>query len=194
MDWLVRLIEGIVQWIISFIQPLLESGTLGYLMPLLLLIGATIMAATSKNRINLAGYVLGWVISFALIGIYLEGHGDNILINLTGQPRGEFLLPLLIGFLIGFVALTPFIRIKLVDAAPIIITLVTATAITLLFLAYRAGASFTVPITPDITDIIEYRRRYIGLLSLAFGAGVLLHVVVSASNPPKPPPAPPKKD
>jgi hypothetical protein len=193
VDGIIRLIEGIVRGLVGLIQPLFENGNLGYLIPFVVLAITSILALINKNRMSLAGYILGWIIGIALIGVYLETNGDNVLINLTGNvPRSDILLPGLIGLFIGFVPLIPFIRMKLPDAAPILITFATACTLLLMFLAYRASASIPIVQSQGVEDIIVYRKRYIGILALGLGAGLLAHLVVSAANPPKPPPPPPK--
>lgn len=189
MDGLIRLIEGLIRGIVTGIQPLIENGNLGYLMPFILLGAATYFAVTARNRMNLTGYALGWVIAVALIGLYQEGNGDNILNNLTGQiPRPDLVTPILSGFLVGFLLLFPFLRQKLSDVQPLIIALVTGFAIMLLFLTYRASVSITVVESAGVENLIAYRKRFVGVFSLTFGIGVLLHVLISAANPPPPPP------
>jgi hypothetical protein len=193
VDSIIRLIEGIVRGIVSIIQPLFENGNLGYVIPFIVLIAATLFALTNRNRTALAGYVLGWIIGITLIGVYLETGGDNLLANLTGNvARSDILMPAILGIFLSFVPLVPFIRMKLSDAAPILITFATAAALLLMFLAYRAAEAIPVVQSSGVEDLIVYRRRYVGILSLAFGAGLLAHLVVSAANPPKPPPPPAK--
>lgn len=194
MDALTRWIESLVQWLAGGLQPLVESGSLGYLLPFLMLIVATLTTVTSPNRMNLAGYVLGWVIALSVMALYLQSSGDRVIEQLTGTvPRNDLLTPGLFGFLVGFVALFPFIRMKLSDAQPIIVALVTSAALLLMFLAWRASASIPNPTTAGLEALIVYRRRYVGVFALTFGIGVLAHVLVSAVNPPKPPPAPEKQ-
>ena len=192
MDAIIRLIESIVQSIIGIIQPLFENGSLGYVVPFMLLLASTIFAFTGRNRANLAGYMLGWMISIALIGLYLEARGDNVLANLTGNlPRADISPPLILGFLLGFMLLAPFIRMRLADAVPIIITFITVASIVVMFMTYRSGMMITVVESQGVRDLITYRKRYCGVLALAFGAGVLLHIVISAAN--TPPPVPVRK-
>ncbi len=187
MDGIIRFIESIVQGIIGIIQPLFENGNLGYLIPFIILAGATVLALTNKNRMSLVGYILGWIIGIVLIGVYLESNGDSLLMNLTGNvPSHSILVPALLGLFAGFIPLTPFIRMKLTDAAPILVAFATAMTLILMFLAYRASASIPVVQSQGVEDLIVYRKRYIGILSLAFGTGLLLHLVTSAANPPKP--------
>ncbi len=192
MDAIIRLIESIIQSIIGIIQPLFENGSLGYVVPFMLLLASTVFAFTGRNRANLAGYMLGWMISIALIGLYLEARGDNVLANLTGNlPRADISPPLILGFLLGFLLLAPFIRMRLADAVPIIITFITVASIVVMFMTYRSGMMITVVESQGVRDLITYRKRYCGVLALAFGAGVLLHVVISAAN--TPPPVPVRK-
>ncbi len=195
MDGLIRFIERIIQGIVGGIQPLIDNGNLGYLIPFLMLAIVTVMALTSKNRMSLAGYLLGWVIAVSLMALYQQSGGDRVFDNLLGTiPRSELLTPGLIGLAVGFGFLFPFIQMKLIDAQPIIIAFVTTIAVMLLFLAWRASASIPVISTAGLEDLIAYRRRYVGIFALWLGVGILLHIMISAANPPKPPPAPPKKD
>jgi hypothetical protein len=187
VDGIIRLIEGIVRAIIEMIQPLFNNGSLGYFVPFLLLAAATVYAVTGRNRANLAGYILGWIVGIALIGLYLEARGDAFLTGLTGNlPRADIIPPLLIGFVLGFLTLAPFIRMRLGDAVPIIIAVTTVASLLAMFCTYRSGAMITVVESQGVQDLITYRKRYFGVLALAFGAGVLLHVVLSAANPPPP--------
>jgi hypothetical protein len=189
VDAIIRLIESIAQSIIGIIQPLFENGSLGYVVPFLLLLASTIFAVTGRNRANLAGYLLGWLVSIAVIGLYLETRGDAVLANLTGNlPRADISPPLILGFLLGFILLAPFIRMRLADSVPIIITLTTVASIVVMFMTFRSSAMITVIESQGVRDLITYRKRYCGVLALAFGAGVLLHVVISAANTPPPPP------
>ena len=136
--------------------------------------------------------LLGWLVSIALIGLYLETRGDTVLANLTGNlPRADISPPLILGFLLGFMLLAPFVRMRLADAVPIIITLTTVASIVVMFMTFRSGAMITVVESQGVRDLITYRKRYCGVLALAFGAGVLLHVVISAAN--TPPPVPVRK-
>lgn len=195
MDGLIRFIERIIQGIVGGIQPLIDNGNLGYLIPFLMLAIVTVMALTSKNRMSLAGYLLGWVIAVSLMALYQQSGGDRVFDNLLGTiPRSELLTPGLIGLAVGFGFLFPFIQMKLIDAQPIIIAFVTTIAVMLLFLAWRAQASITVISTTGLVELVAYRRRYVGIFALWLGVGILLHIMISAANPPKPPPAPPKKD
>lgn len=195
MDGLIRFIERIIQGIVGGIQPLIDNGNLGYLIPFLMLAIVTVMALSSKNRMSLAGYLLGWVIAVSLMALYQQSGGDRVFDNLLGTiPRSELLTPGLIGLAVGFGFLFPFIQMKLIDAQPIIIAFVTTIAVMLLFLAWRASASIPVISTAGLEDLIAYRRRYVGIFALWLGVGILLHIMISAANPPKPPPAPPKKD
>jgi hypothetical protein len=190
VDAFIRLIESIAQSIIGIIQPLFENGSLGYVVPFLLLVAASVFAVTGRNRANLAGYMLGWLVSIAVIGLYLETRGDSVLANLTGNlPRADISAPLILGFLLGFMLLAPFIRMRLGDAVPIIITLTTVASIVVMFMTFRSSAMITVIESQGVRDLITYRKRYCGVLALAFGAGVLLHVVISAANTPQPVPA-----
>jgi hypothetical protein len=194
VDAIIRLIESIAQSIIGIIQPLFENGSLGYVVPFLLLLASTIFAVTGRNRANLAGYLLGWLVSIAVIGLYLETRGDAVLANLTGNlPRADISPPLILGFLLGFILLAPFIRMRLADSVPIIITLTTVASIVVMFMTFRSSAMITVIESQGVRDLITYRKRYCGVLALAFGAGVLLHVVISAANTPPPPPKPIRK-
>jgi hypothetical protein len=194
VDAIIRLIETIAQSIIGMIQPLFENGSLGYVVPFLLLIAATLFAVTGQNRANLAGYLLGWIIGIAIIGLYLETRGDAVLANLMGNvPRTDISPPLILGFLLGFLLLAPFIRMRLADAVPIIITMMTVASIVVMFMTFRSSAMITVIESQGVRDLITYRKRYCGVLALAFGAGVLLHVVISAVNTPPPPPVPVRK-
>ena len=194
MDAIIRLIETIAQSIISMIQPLFENGSLGYVVPFLLLIASTLFAVTGRNRANLAGYLLGWLVSIAVIGLYLETRGDAVLANLMGNvPRTDISPPLILGFLLGFLLLAPFIRMRLADAVPIIITMMTVASIVVMFMTFRSSAMITVIESQGVRDLITYRKRYCGVLALAFGAGVLMHVVISAVNTPPPPPVPVRK-
>jgi hypothetical protein len=194
VDALTRWIESLVQWLAGGLQPMVESGNLGYLLPFLMLVVATVVAVTSKNRMSLAGYVLGWVIALSVMALYLQSGGDRVIENLTGTvPRNDMLTPGLFGLAVGFIGLFPFVRMKLSDAQPIIVALVAGVALLLLFMAWRASASIPNPSTSGLEDLIIYRRRYVGIFALTFGIGVLAHVLVSAANPPKPPPAPEKK-
>lgn len=194
MDAIIRLIESIAQSIIGIIQPLFENGSLGYVVPFLLLLASTVFAVTGRNRANLAGYLLGWMVSIAVIGLYLETRGDAVLANLTGNlPRADISPPLILGFLLGFMLLAPFIRMRLADSVPIIITLTTVASIVVMFMTFRSGAMITVIESQGVRDLITYRKRYCGVLALAFGAGVLFHVVISAANTPPPPPVPARK-
>ncbi len=189
MDTLIQFIQHLIQAIVAAIQPLIDNGNLGYLMPFILLIAATLMALTARNRLALAGYILGWIIAIALISLYLETNGDNLLANVTGNvPRTDVLMPIFWGFVAGFLFLAPFLRRRWVDMQPLIAAFVTAFAIVLLFLAYRASVSITVIQSAGVENLIVYRKRFVGIFALAFGIGVLLHVVISASNPPQPPP------
>jgi len=195
VDGLIRFIERIIQGIVGGIQPLIDNGNLGYLIPFLMLAIVTVMALSSKNRMSLAGYLLGWVIAVSLMALYQQSGGDRVFDNLLGTiPRSELLTPGLIGLAVGFGFLFPFIQMKLIDAQPIIIAFVTTIAVMLLFLAWRASASIPVISTAGLEDLIAYRRRYVGIFALWLGVGILLHIMISAANPPKPPPAPPKKD
>ena len=148
-----------------------------------------------QGRAGLAGYVLGWLAGIAIIGLYLEARGDNALTNLTGNlPRPDITPPLIIGLMLGFLILAPFIRMKLTDAMPIIIAVTTMASVLMMFFTYRSGAMIAEPTSQGVQDLIIYRKRYFGVLALAFGAGVLLHVVVSAANQPPPlSPMPPKQ-
>jgi hypothetical protein len=194
VEAIIRLIESIAQSIIGIIQPLFENGSLGYVVPFLLLLASTIFAVTGRNRANLAGYLLGWLVSIAVIGLYLETRGDAVLANLTGNlPRADISPPLILGFLLGFILLAPFIRMRLADSVPIIITLTTVASIVVMFMTFRSSAMITVIESQGVRDLITYRKRYCGVLALAFGAGVLLHVVISAANTPPPPPKPIRK-
>jgi hypothetical protein len=195
LDGIIRLIEGLVRSIIGIIQPLFDNGSLGYVIPFLLLLVATGYAVSGRNRANLAGYILGWFAGIAIIGLYLEARGDAVLTNLTGNlPRPEITGPLILGFLIGFLVLAPFIRMRLIDSIPIIVAVTTLVSIVVMFLTYRCGAMIPDFVSQGTQDLIVYRKRYFGVLALAFGAGVLLHVVVSAANQPPPlPPLPPKQ-
>jgi hypothetical protein len=191
VDAVFRLIESVIQSIVGMVQPLFENGSLGYVVPFLLLLAATVFAFTGRNRTNVAGYIIGWLIGVTLIGRYLEARGDAILANLTGNlPRADVSLPLILGFFLGFMLLAPFIRMRLADATPLIILLTTVAAIVILFLTFRSSVMITVVESQGVRDLITYRKRYCGVLALAFGAGVLLHVVISAANtPPQPVPA-----
>lgn len=192
MDALIRFIERLVQGIVSGIQPLVDNGNLGYLMPFLLLAAATFFALTAKNRVNMVGYLLGWVVSVALIALYQETNGDNLLTNITGTaPRTDLVAPIFWGLVAGFLLLFPFLRRRLVDVQPLIIAVVTGFAVMLLFLTYRASNSITVVQSAGVENLITYRKRYVGVFALAFGIGVLIHVLIMASNPPRLPPASP---
>lgn len=192
MDWLIRLIEGLIQGIMGSVQPLIDNGNLGYFIPLVLLLVATWVMFTSKNRLCLSGYILGWVIAIAVMALYQETRGDNLLVSLTGViPRNDVLAPGFWGLVVGFVLLLPFIRLKLSDAQPIILALVTAAALIMMYVAYRASASVGAVQTTGLAELIVYRKRYIGIFALTFGMGVLAHVLMSAANPPPPPPTMP---
>lgn len=195
MDGLARFIERIIQGIVGGIQPLIDSGNLGYLIPFLMLAIVTGLALTSKNRMALAGYLMGWVVAVSIMALFQQSNGDRIFDNLLGTvPRNELLTPGLVGIVVGFWALFPFIRMKLIDAQPIIFAFVTTFAVILLFLSWRAAASIPVITSTGLEELIAYRRRYLGIFALWFGVGILLHAMISAANPPKPPPSPPKKD
>lgn len=194
MDALIHFIERLVQGIVSIIQPLVDNGNLGYLMPFLLLVAATFFALTAKNRISLAGYLLGWIVAVALIGLYQESNGDNLLVNITGSvPRTDLVMPIFWGLILGFLLLFPFLRRRLLDVQPLIVAIVTGFSVMLLFLAYRASVSITVVQSAGVENLITYRKRFVGVFALAFGIGVLLHVILSASNPPPLPPASPRQ-
>ncbi|MBZ0280458.1 MAG: hypothetical protein K8L97_06930 [Anaerolineae bacterium] len=195
MDGLIRFIERIIQGIVGGIQPLIDNGNLGYLIPFLMLVVVTVMALTSKNRMSLAGYLMGWVIAVSVMALYQQSSGDRLFDNLLGTiPRNELLTPGLVGVVVGFGFLFPFIQMKLLDAQPIIVAFVTTFAVMMLFLSWRASASIVVISTSGLEELVAYRRRYVGIFALWFGVGVLLHTMISAANPPKPPPAPAKKD
>jgi hypothetical protein len=194
LDALAHLIERLVQGIVSVVQPLVENGNLGYLMPFLLLIIATFFALTAKNRMNLAGYLLGWIVAVALIVLYQESGGDNLLVNITGTvPRTDLVVPIFWGLVIGFVLLFPFLRRRFVDVQPLIIAFVTGFAVMLLFLTWRSAASFPVIQSAGEENLVNYRKRFIGVFALAFGIAVLVNVLISASNTPRPPAASPPK-
>jgi hypothetical protein len=194
LDALVHFIERLIQGIVSIIQPLIENGNLGYLMPFLLLIIATFFALTAKNRMNLVGYMLGWIVSIALIGLYQETNGDNVLVNITGTaPRTDLVVPIFWGLVIGFVLLFPFLRRRFVDVQPLIIAVVTGFAVTLLFLTWRSAASFQVIQSAGEENLVAYRKRFFGVFALTFGIAVLVNVLISASNSPRPPPASPPR-
>lgn len=188
MDWLIRLIEGLIQGIMGGVQPLIDNGNLGYFIPFVLLLVTTWVMLTSKNRLCLSGYILGWIIAIAVMALYQETRGDNLLVSLTGViPRNDVLAPGFWGLVAGFVLLLPFIRLKLSDAQPIILALVTAAAIIMMYLTYRASVSVGAVQTSGLAELIVYRKRYVGIFALAFGVGVLAHVLISAANPPRPP-------
>jgi hypothetical protein len=192
LDALIRIIERLVQGIVSIIQPLVENGNLGYLAPFLLLAAATFFALTAKNRTNLVGYMMGWVVAIALVGLYQESNGDNLLVNITGVvPRSDLVMPIFWGLVTGFLLLFPFLRRRLVDVQPLIIALVTGFSVILMFITYRASVSITVVQSAGVENLITYRKRFVGVFALTFGIGVLMHVLISASNPPRPPPTPP---
>lgn len=189
MDWLIRLLEGIIQSILTGLQLLMDNGNLGYFVPLVLLLVATWVAIVNRNRLCMAGYVLGWLVALAIMAVYLQAKGDTFLESITGRiPRNDFLTPGFWGLIIGFFLLVPFVRLRLQDALPIIVALLAAAAVIQLFLTYRAGASFDLQ-TTGLVELAYYRKRFVGIFALAFGTGVLLHVVLSAANPPRTPPA-----
>lgn len=191
VDGLIRLIENFIRSLLSVIQPLVEDGNIGYFFPALLLIGVTLFVLTSGNRLNLIGYALGWLIAITLISLYIEGNGDQILLNLTGTiPRTEFGTPGLLGGLVGFFLLFPFIRRSVAAEAPLIVTVATAGALLLMFLTWRASQSVPILLSSGQEELIVYRKRYVGTLALGFTMGLLGHVLLSAATPP-PPPHPP---
>lgn len=195
LDALIRLIERVIQAVVTGIQPLVENGNLGYLIPFLLLLGATLIAVSSRNRMSLAGYLVGWVIAIAIIGLYTESNGDTLLANLTGTvPRTDLFTPAFLGLIFGFFLIIPFSRWRMSDSQPIMMTIVTAIAVILLFLTYRVSNSFSIVHTGGEEILIAYRKRYIGVFSLTFGLSVILLVLLTAGNPPRsymPPPYPP---
>ncbi len=194
MDALIRLIERLIQGLVSIVQPLIENGNLGYLMPFFLLLAATIFALTAKNRMNLVGYMLGWIVSISLIGLYQETNGDNILVKITGNvPRTDLGLPIFWGIVAGFFLLLPFLRGRLTDVQPLIIAFVTGFAVMLLFLTWRSTVSIATIQSAGEENLIIYRKRFIGVFALAFGIGVLVHVLISASNTSRRPPPPATK-
>lgn len=195
MDAIVRLIESVIQGIVSLVQALINSGTLGYLMPLVLLIAVTIIAVTSKNRLSLAGYLLGWVIAVSLMALYMQSYGDRFIDTFLGTiPRTELLTPGIVGLVVGIVLLLPFRQMRVENSQPIIVAFVTTFAIMLLFIAWRASASIPVITTAGQEELIAYRRRYVGIMALWMGVGVLVHILLAAANPPKAPPKAEKKD
>ncbi|MEZ4669341.1 MAG: hypothetical protein R3E39_15660 [Anaerolineae bacterium] len=190
MDWLIRLIEGLIQGIMGAVQPLIDNGNLGYFVPLVLLLVMTWVMLTSKNRLCLTAYILGWGLSIAVMALYQEARGDTLLVDVTGViPRSDMLAPGFWGLVVGFLLLLPFIRLKLSDALPIIVALVTASALIMIYLAYRASASVGTVQTSGLADLIVYRKRYVGIFALTFSVGVLAHILMSAANPRRPPPS-----
>lgn len=194
MDSIINFIERLVQAIVSGLNPLVESGGIGYVAPFLLLAVVTVVMLTSSNRLSWAGYGLGWIVALFLILTYQNSGGDRWFADLTGTiPRSEVMGPVLWGLAAGFLLLFPFVRTRLHNSTPIIIAFVTGMAIILLFLAWRVTALTPVVQTSGQEELIAYRRRYVGVFALAFGVGVLLHVLLSATNEPRTPAVPPQQ-
>jgi hypothetical protein len=187
MDWLVTFIERLIQAIAAGVEPLVESGNLGYIIPFVLLVVATYMALTSSNRFNLTGYALGWVLAVTGIGLYQQGNGDAILANLTGTiPTANIVAPSFWGFVAGFIVLIPLLRLPTESAQPMVVAYVTALSILLMFFTFRAGQSIPVIQTTGQEELLMYRKRIIGIFALVYGISVLLYLIVNSSNRARP--------
>lgn len=192
MDQSQDLIQRFFQTLLSGIEPLFASGDLGYVAPIILLLVASLAALTTRQRsAAFVGYALGWGAAVLGIGFYQQIRGDLILEQVTGViPRTDYFMPAFWGLALGFFILLPFSRLRPGEAAPVTVGVATAAAVLLLFVAWRASLSVPDPSTTGLVELIAYRKRYVGVFALAFGIGILVHVLLSATNPPRPPPKP----
>jgi hypothetical protein len=193
MDSIIRFIESLIQGLIGLLQPLFVSGGAAYLVPLGLLALATLFAFNPALKGALAGYILGWVAAVGFIALYLQGGGDNILNGMMGNTaRSELLPSALLGLFMAAIVMLLTARTRLAQGAPIILAWVVTVSVILMFLSYRAGAALGGAgfQTAGMEELVQDRRRTLGVVALGFGGGVLVSLLLSAANPPPPP----KKD
>ncbi|MCB9450129.1 MAG: hypothetical protein H6672_01750 [Anaerolineaceae bacterium] len=199
MDTVVRLIEAGAQGFFAFLQPTLSDGSFGYLVSLAALVLTALFALRSKNGINRAGLVLGALLALAFVYTYQQGSGDNVLFPLVTAvyPTENLFPPALLGIAFGLIVLLPFARSTVQDKAALIVAALIAGALIMLFVFWRVSTITPEALRRSVPTIqayqmdimIGYLRRTLGVFTVFFFIGLLLHILISPA--PAPPPAKP---
>lgn len=155
---------------------LLKSGIVA---PLVLL--ALLVLMSPNRRLAAAAIILGILLDFSLLYIYVLADGD-MLAQLISPLAMGLMFPGIVGVLCGFLPLMPLININIASALPIITAFATAGYGGILFFSTRM-----------LLFSVDYDGLWISasVFGIAFSVGVLLHVMasVAVSTPvaPRPP-------